>query len=141
MLAAAVAARVAWCAAVTLAATSRAGRGHRARLRLAGRPDERLGALVVDHAEPAAYCLAGRRCPVVLTTGALRLLDNVQLAAVVAHERAHQAGRHHLLVSLAAVPAAAFGRVAAFRHARDEVAGWPSWPPTTRPRPVRPGWR
>jgi Zn-dependent protease with chaperone function len=122
VLAAAVAARMAWFVAVTLAATVRAGRRHRLRLRLAGRPDPRLGALVVDHAEPAAYCLPGTRHPVVLTTGALRLLDDTQLAAVVAHERAHQAGRHHLLVALAALPAAAFGRAPAFRHARDEVA-------------------
>jgi bla regulator protein blaR1 len=28
--------------------------------RLAARPDPRLGALVVEHAEPAAYCLPGR---------------------------------------------------------------------------------
>jgi Zn-dependent protease with chaperone function len=122
VLAAAVAARMAWCAAATLAAAARAGRGHRLRLRLAGHPDERLGALVVDHAEPAAYCLPGTRQPVVVTTGALRLLDDTQLAAVVAHERAHQAGRHHLLVALAALPAAAFGRVPAFRRAQDEVA-------------------
>lgn len=122
VLAAAVAARMAWCAATTLAATARAGRRHRLRLRLAACPDERLGAFVVDHAEPAAYCLPGPRRPVVLTTAALRLLDDTQLAAVVAHERAHQAGRHHLLVALAALPAAAFGWMPAFRSARDEVA-------------------
>jgi Zn-dependent protease with chaperone function len=122
VLTAAVVARVAWCAAATLAATARAGRRHQLQLRLAEHRDKRLGALVVDHAEPAAYCLPGTRRPVVVTTAALRLLDDTQLAAVVAHERAHQAGRHHLLVALAALPAAAFGRVPAFRHARDEVA-------------------
>jgi len=122
VLTAAVAARMTWCAAATLAASARASRRHRRRLRLAGHRDERLGALVVDHAEPAAYCLPGTRQPVVVTTGALRLLDDTQLAAVVAHERAHQAGRHHLLVALAALPAAAFGRVPAFRLARDEIA-------------------
>lgn len=122
MLAASVTARMTWCAAVTLAATARACRRHRLRLRLAGCPDERLGAFVVDHAEAAAYCLPGPRRPVVLTTAALRLLDDAQLAAVLAHERAHQAGRHHLLVALAALPAAAFGWMPAFRHARDEVA-------------------
>ena len=122
VLAVAVAARMAWCAAATLAATVRAGRRHRARLRLAGRLDERLGALVVEHVEPAAYCLPGPRRPVVVTTAVLRLLDEAQLVAVVAHERAHQAGRHHLLVALAAMPAAAFGRIPALRHARDEVA-------------------
>jgi Zn-dependent protease with chaperone function len=122
VLAAAVAARLAWHAAAMLAATARAGRRHRMRLRLAGHPDDRLGAFVIDHAEPAAYCLPGTRRPVVLTTAALRLLDDTQLAAVLAHERAHQAGRHHLLVALAALPAAAFAWVPTFRHARDEVA-------------------
>jgi beta-lactamase regulating signal transducer with metallopeptidase domain len=122
VVAVAVLAWVAWCAVATLAATARAGRDHRLRLLLAGRTDERLGALVVEHGEPAAYCMSGVRRPVVLTTAALRLLDEPQLAAVLAHERAHQAGRHHLLVSLAAVPAAAFPWVPAFRHTRDEVA-------------------
>jgi hypothetical protein len=121
-LGAVVAARLAWCAVSTLAATVRTGRRHRLRLRLAGHPDERLGAIVIDHNEPAAYCMPGARRPVVLTTAALRLLDDAQLAAVLAHERAHQAGRHHLLVALAAIPAAAFPLVPAFAHARDEVA-------------------
>ena len=111
-----------WCAAATLTAAARAGRDHRLRLLLAGRHDRRLGALIVEHGEPAAYCMSGARRPVVLTTAALRLLDDTQLAAVLAHERAHQAERHHLLVSLAAVPAAAFPWVPAFRHASDEVA-------------------
>jgi bla regulator protein blaR1 len=114
-------ARLAWCAVATLTATARAGRSHRLRLQLAGRPDDRLGALVVEHGEPAAYCMPGANHPVVLTTAALRLLDDIQLAAVLAHERAHQSGRHHLLVSLAAIPAAAFPWVPAFRHARNEV--------------------
>jgi Zn-dependent protease with chaperone function len=122
LLAVAVTARIAWCTATTLGAMARTGRRHRRRLRLAARQDARLGALVVDHEEPAAYCVPGIRRPVVLTTGALRVLDETQLAAVLAHERAHQSGRHHLLVALAAVPAAAFPRVPAFRHARDQVA-------------------
>jgi len=117
-----LAGRLAWCAWATLTATARAGRRHRLRLRLAGRQDDRLGALVVEHSEPAAYCMPGANHPVVLTTAALRLLDDTQLTAVLAHERAHQSGRHHLLVSLAAIPAAAFPWVPAFRHARDEVA-------------------
>jgi Zn-dependent protease with chaperone function len=114
--------RLAWCAVAALTATSRAGRRHRQGLLLAGRQDDRLGALVIEHGAPAAYCIPGAGHPVVLTTAALRLLDDTQLAAVLAHERAHQAGRHHLLVSLAAVPAAAFPWVPAFRYARDEVA-------------------
>jgi Zn-dependent protease with chaperone function len=122
LLAAIVAGRLAWCAVAMLAATARTGRRHRLRLRLAGRPDERLGAIVIDHNQPAAYCMPGARRPVVLTTAALRLLDDTQLAAVLAHERAHQAGRHHLLVALATIPAAAFPLVPTFADARYEVA-------------------
>ena len=122
LVAVVLAARLAWCALSSMSASARAGRSHRLRLRLAGRRDDRLGVLVVEHREPAAYCMSGASRPVVLTTAALRLLDEPQLAAVLAHERAHQAGRHHLLVSLAAVPAAAFPWVPAFRQARDEVA-------------------
>lgn len=122
VLAVAVSVRLTWSAAAILAANARAGRRHRGRLRLAGRTDARLGAIVVDHGEPAAYCLPGTGRQVVVTTAALRALDEAQLAAVLAHERAHQAGRHHLLVSLAAVTAAAFPRVPAFRTARAEVA-------------------
>ena len=48
MLAAVVVARLTWSAVTTLAATARAGRRHQLRLRLACRPDERLGAFVVD---------------------------------------------------------------------------------------------
>ncbi len=118
----AVAFRLTWCVAVTLAAAARAGRRHRRGLALAGRADRRLGAVVVDHHEPAAWCLPGIRRPVVLTTAAVEALDGPQLAAVLAHERAHQRGRHHLLVALAAALAAAFPRVPAFRMAREQVA-------------------
>lgn len=121
MLALAVIARVSWCALATLAGASRARRRHRRRLRLAGRADRRLGALVVGHHQPAAYCLAGRRQPIVLTSAALTALGDAQLAAVLAHERAHQRGRHHLLVTLAGSLAAAFPRVATLRRAHEQI--------------------
>jgi hypothetical protein len=44
MLAATMTVRLAWCTVTTLAATVRAGSRHGHRLRLAGRPDARLGA-------------------------------------------------------------------------------------------------
>jgi Zn-dependent protease with chaperone function len=122
VLAVVVTARLAWCTAATLAARARASRRHRRGLRLAGRADARLGVVVVDHREAAAYCLPGSRQPVVLTSAALRALDDTQVAAVLAHERAHQAGRHHLLVSAATALAAAFPWVTAFGRARDEIA-------------------
>jgi Zn-dependent protease with chaperone function len=40
---------------------------------------------------------------VVLTTGALAALDQGQLDAVLAHERAHLAGRHHRLLAMARI--------------------------------------
>jgi hypothetical protein len=118
----AVIARVTWCTAGTLARAGRARRRHHRGLALAGRHDGRLGAVLVDHHEAAAWCLPGGGRQVVLTTAAAQALDDVQLAAVLAHERAHQRGRHHLLVSLAGSLAAAFPRVPAFRYGHEQVA-------------------
>ncbi len=122
VLALAVTARVGWCAAATLARAAAARRRHRLALRVAGRPDPALGAVVVDHAQPAAWCLPGASRSVVVTTAAVAALDDSQLTAVLAHERAHQRGRHHLLVSLAGSLAAAFPRVPAFGRAHEQVA-------------------
>jgi Zn-dependent protease with chaperone function len=101
------------------------------------------GALVIDSAEPAVYCLAGRPRTVVITKAALTALDDVQLAAVLAHEQAHLRGRHHHLLALTralggilsgprlfVVGAAEIARLlemcaddaAARRHGRDTVA-------------------
>jgi hypothetical protein len=51
------------------------------------------GLRVLDGAQPLAYCVAGRSPRVVLTGGALDVLDDAQVAAVIAHEQAHL--RHH----------------------------------------------
>ncbi|MBP2706177.1 M56 family metallopeptidase [Microbispora sp. RL4-1S] len=74
--------------------------GEQRRLRLmvglvADRLDEH-DAYVIPDPRPAAYCVPGRRAHVVLSRGALRLLDEPQLRAVLEHERAHAAGRHDL---------------------------------------------
>jgi Zn-dependent protease with chaperone function len=122
VLALAVLARVSWCTVRALARAARARRRHRLQLSLVGRPDPRLGAVVVRHHEAAAYCLPGRGSRIVVTTGAMDALDDGQLRAVLAHERAHLRGRHHLLVTFAAALCAAFPRVPAFRIASEEVA-------------------
>lgn len=122
VLAVAVFARVAWCAARALAQAAAARRRHRRRLSLVGQRDPRLGAVVVRHHEPAAYCLPGRGSQIVLTTGAIGTLDPGQLRAVLAHERAHLRGRHHLLVNLASALDTAFPRIPAFRIASEQVA-------------------
>ncbi len=122
MLGLVVSARVTWCVAVTLARAALARRRHQRVLALAGRRDRRSGAMLLDHDEAAAWCLPGAGHQIVLTTAAVRALDEAQLASVLAHERAHQRGHHHLLVSLTGSLAAAFPWVPAFRQAHEEVA-------------------
>lgn len=53
---------------------------------------------VLAHPTPTAYCLPGLHQRVVLTEGALRSLPPQQLAAVLAHERAHLRARHDLVL-------------------------------------------
>jgi hypothetical protein len=80
-----------------------ARRRHRRLLELVGRADERVpGVVVLDHPAAAAYCVpgyvpgAGTR--VVISQGTLALLEEGQLAAVLAHEWAHVRGRHDLVL-------------------------------------------
>ncbi|WP_350247658.1 M48 family metalloprotease [Rhodococcus sp. D-6] len=61
--------------------------------RMVGRRIPDLDAVVIDSEERVAYCIAGRERSVVITRGALAVLDPRQLAAVLAHERAHLGGR------------------------------------------------
>ena len=79
-------------------------------------------AVVLDVPQPAAYCLPGRPGTIVLTSGALAVLDPAQLTAVLAHERAHLAGRHHLLIALSQGLAASFPAVPLFTRGHEEVA-------------------
>jgi bla regulator protein blaR1 len=106
----------------TVATSSLARCRHSRGLALVGRRNHRLGAIVVDHHDPAAWCLPGARRPVVLTTAAISALDYRQLTAVLAHERAHQKGRHHLLVAMAGAIASAFPLPAAFRTSHEQIA-------------------
>ncbi|MFI7540377.1 M56 family metallopeptidase [Actinoplanes sp. NPDC049599] len=56
------------------------------------------GLRVLDGPLPFAYCLPGRSPRVVLSDGALRVLDTAQVAAVIAHEQAHLRHRHDLVM-------------------------------------------
>ncbi|WP_084219873.1 M56 family metallopeptidase [Spirillospora albida] len=77
-----------------------ARRRHRALLALVSRRDAAVpGTLVVDHPGAAAYCVPGvRSSKVVVSKGTLDLLDSGELAAVLAHERAHARERHDLVL-------------------------------------------
>jgi Zn-dependent protease with chaperone function len=89
---------------------------------LAGRALAGTGAVVLDDPRPAAYCAAGRPAAIVVTSGALTVLDEPQLAAVLAHERAHLAGRHHVLATVTRGLTAAFPGVPLFSRGAEEVA-------------------
>jgi Zn-dependent protease with chaperone function len=83
--------------------TARTRRRHRELLELVVRPGAAAGGpagetLLLEHPAPVAFCIPGARPLLVLSSGMLAELDDAQLAAVVAHERAHLSERHHLLL-------------------------------------------
>jgi Zn-dependent protease with chaperone function len=98
-------------------------RAHAEAARITGHPvPGRNAAFVLDATQPAVYCVPGRPPTIVLTTGALAVLDPDQLAAVLAHERAHLAGRHHLLLAVTRSLAAVAPVVPLFARGASEVA-------------------
>ena len=117
-----VAARTALTAASQLRTTGRQALRHAQTARLVGHPEPALGAVLVEHPEPAAYCVSGRHPMVIVTTGALRALDAGQLDAVLAHERAHLAGRHHRLLAMARIAGQVLPFLPLMRDADAQVA-------------------
>jgi bla regulator protein blaR1 len=89
-----------WVLIAASAAVLQARRRQRALLALLAHGDPKVpGALVVDYPTAAAYCLPGLRSRiVVLSVGTLELLGRGELAAVLAHERAHLRERHDLVL-------------------------------------------
>lgn len=80
------------------------------------------GALVIDSAQAAVYCLPGRPNTVVITNAALKALDDDQLAAVLTHEQAHLTGRHHPLLALVSALAKILSGVRLFTDAAADIA-------------------
>jgi hypothetical protein len=82
-----------------LVASSRSRRRHRALLSLvASTSADAPDALLLDHPAAAAYCVPGIRSTIVVSSGAMKMLAPRELAAVMAHERAHAAWRHDLVL-------------------------------------------
>jgi Zn-dependent protease with chaperone function len=113
--------------------TARARQRHRELLEVVVRPGPQPDARLLDHPAPVAFCIPGARPLLVLSSGMVAELDEGQLAAVVAHERAHLAEHHHLLLlpfvawkaALPVLPAAerAYGAVRELVEMRaDDVA-------------------
>lgn len=75
-------------------------REHRELVDLIGTRADDLGTStrLLEHPTPTAYCVPGLRQRIVLTRGTLDRLPPDELAAVVAHERAHLHRRHDLVV-------------------------------------------
>jgi Zn-dependent protease with chaperone function len=121
-LAGAVAARTALTAVTHLRAVRRHAIQHAEAARLIGQRDPALGAVLVDHAQPAAYCVAGPQPTVIVTTGALQALDPGQLDAVLAHERAHLTYHHHRLLAIARIASQVLPFIPLARDAATQVA-------------------
>jgi len=112
-----------WILAAAVTSVLRARHRQRALLGLLAHDDPKVpGALVVDHPSAAAYCVPGLRSAIVISAGTLDLLDQAELAAVLAHERAHLRARHDLVLLPFTALLRAFGWSAVAREANREVA-------------------
>jgi Zn-dependent protease with chaperone function len=88
-----------WILVAATASVVRARQRQHELLNLLAHGDPKVpGALVVDYPAAAAYCVPGLRSAIVISAGTLDLLDADELAAVLAHERAHLRERHDLVL-------------------------------------------
>jgi Zn-dependent protease with chaperone function len=96
-------------------------RRHRLLVRWAGAHVPELPAVVLEQAEAAAYAVGGPQRTVVVTRGIVDLLSGPELSAVLAHEHAHLAARHHRLLTAAGLVAHALPMVPLLRDAPGRV--------------------
>ena len=112
-----------WVMVAACAAAVQARRRQRALLTLLAHGDPKVpGALVVDYPTAAAYCLPGLRSQIVVSVGTLELLGRGELAAVLAHERAHLRERHDLVLLPFTALRRAFPKSATCADAQHAVA-------------------
>jgi Zn-dependent protease with chaperone function len=76
---------------------------------------------VLDHPVPVAYCVPARTRLIVVSSGALDRLEDGELQAVLAHERAHLRHRHHVILTVVDSLAAALAWLPTFRAARRDL--------------------
>ncbi|MEU8504574.1 M56 family metallopeptidase [Streptomyces brevispora] len=103
------------------AAVTGAARRHWAQLHRATRPEQGDGSelAVLRDTRPDAYALPGRPGSpgrIVVTTGMLHALEPVERDALLAHERAHLTGRHHLYLAAAELSARCHPALRALRE-------------------------
>ncbi|NEW50628.1 M56 family metallopeptidase [Nocardia cyriacigeorgica] len=110
-----------WRTVCALKAMRQRTRAHAKAVRMVGRRVPGLGAVVLDAPQPQAYAVPGKPDTIVVTSGALEALSGDQLAAVLAHERAHLSGRHGALTAALSGIATTAPRLGVFRHGAAEV--------------------
>jgi uncharacterized membrane protein/Zn-dependent protease with chaperone function len=95
---------------------------HARAVRLVGHRTGEADVVMVEAAKAAAYCVAGRPPAIVVTSAARAALDDRQLAAVLAHERAHLDGHHAVIVSALRALAAMFPRLTLITEGAQQVS-------------------
>lgn len=95
---------------------------HARDVRLVGHRTCEADVVMVEAVKAAAYCVAGRPPAIVVTSAARAALDDRQLAAVLAHERAHLAGHHAVIVSALRALAAVFPRLSLITEGAQQVS-------------------
>ncbi|TFC10435.1 M56 family peptidase [Cryobacterium algoritolerans] len=122
LIAVLVVTRCLWCLGATGSKMTRERNAHRRVLDLIGRPDPERGIVILDSARAAVYCMPGLHRRTVVTTAALHALSDEELAAVLAHERAHLTERHDLALAFSVALCVAFLGLPPFRTAAAETA-------------------
>jgi Zn-dependent protease with chaperone function len=114
--------RFAYALVVTRRDTYRSRRHHEAAARLVGRHDAKADVVMIESEERIAYSIPRLRGGlVVVTTGAREALTDGEFRAVLAHERAHLSGRHHILIEIGQIFARALPGLRLFRDLRHRV--------------------
>ncbi|ULE34934.1 M56 family metallopeptidase [Mycobacterium sp. IDR2000157661] len=108
--------------AATLTAMRRRSHRHAEAVRVVGRRTAAPDVLVLDADEPAAYCVSARPPAIVVTSAAVVALNEEQLEAVIAHERAHLAGYHPQVVAALRVLAKALPRVKLITEGAEHIS-------------------
>lgn len=87
----------------------------------AGLPVSRGAMLVLEDEYPDTWWLPGHPPQLIVTTGALHRLTDLQLDAVLTHERDHARAHHDWLLHLSTALATGFPRVPLFSHFCDQT--------------------
>lgn len=120
VLAAVVLLRMGWAVRGRVRAR-RATQQARAQLQLLTRGQQPGSPVVVRDDKPMAVAISGRPTVILISDTLHQRLSAAQLAATLAHERAHLRGRHHLLIAIADTLAQALPWVPLLRAAPDAV--------------------